>query len=311
MARMLQALKNLEARSKKPAAAGGLLGHLADNAGRTKPPAQPAANPAQPAPNPAPPAPNNTALVPVYLQAQDVAADSAAPVVAAPPAKPQPAPPPAIKRDRFGINRPPANLERAVRRTLTDSSRAQPFQQLAHRLARDVEQTDSKTLLWISIGESRGGYESLLHSAALLAEALEGPTLLIDADLGRRSLSGDLDYGQLTGLAELLKNDERPQPLCRPTAFERLSLLPAGRASYVDLLAGPRLENLLQELAGEYSLLLIDGGRSSDAAAAALARVSDATYFVVQLGVVEGCAAQAALRDFRAAGAKVLGCVAT
>src|SRR5262245_24793309 len=105
MARMLQALKNLEARSKRPAAAGGVLGHLADKLAPSKPPAQTAANPAQPAIG-------NAALVPVYLQAQPAMPDASAPIAkSSPPAanvKESPAvakspdPQPPIKRDRFG-----------------------------------------------------------------------------------------------------------------------------------------------------------------------------------------------------------------
>jgi Mrp family chromosome partitioning ATPase len=334
MARMLQALKNLEARSSRPAAEA---------------PARPPAPPATPdqtaaesleqasdllesiattppiaAPPPAEPAIREA--LPVLLQAQSVVAqspnaydDAAASVfvneqLLAPPRVP--APPPSARRnarrDTFGSARPPTSLERSVRRTLSDPSRSQPLTQLAHRLARDLEQTGSKTVLWIGIGESKGGHETLLHAAALLAAEQPGRTLLIDADLARRPLSEGLEYGQEPGLAELLKSDDAPKSRCRPTAFEKLSLLPSGLLRHIDLsAAGPRLEDVLKQLAAEFSLVLIDGGRSADLAASALARLSDATYFVVQLGAVEACEAQAALRDFRAAGARVLGCVAT
>jgi Mrp family chromosome partitioning ATPase len=92
----------------------------------------------------------------------------------------------------------------------------------------------------------------------------------------------------------------------------RLSFLPAGLARHTDLsAAGPRLEETLERLTAEFSCLLIDGGRTGDLAATALARQADATYLVVQLGAVETSEAQAALRDFRAAGARVLGSIAT
>ncbi len=68
---------------------------------------------------------------------------------------------------------------------------------------------------------------------------------------------------------------------------------------------------MLQTLESEYRLVLIDGGRTSELAAATLARLSDATYFVIRLGQTEASLAQAAVRDFRAAGARVLGCIAT
>ena len=333
MARMLQALKNLAARSPRPASGGGLLAHLAA------------------VPVPAPPAPNEPARsatesveqaselidglagsrptpapLPVLLQAQSVVVESPASYEDLPAsvfvAESLPAesvvvrsPPSAARRgkhDSFGAARTPTNCERSVRRTLSDPSRSQPLMQLAHRLARDIEQTTSKTVLWIGIGESAGGHETLLPAAALLAAEQSGRTLLIDADLARRPLSEALEFGQEPGLAELLKNDDPPLGRCQPTAFDKLSLLPSGLLRHSDIsAAGPRLESVLKNLAAEFSLVLIDGGRSADLAATALARLADATYFVVQLGVVEACEAQAALRDFRAAGARVLGCVAT
>jgi len=349
MARMLQALKNLEARSKRPELAGGLLAHLAERAAPTgipEPPAPPASStPATAAAqsfaavanllaavetseSPAPARPlRRQPPLPVLLQAQTVVMES--PLDYDIPS-PEPvfvteqlpeAPPTALlldtgrrvaKRERFGASRAPTTLERAVRRTLSDPSRAQPLQQLAHRLAGDVEQTGSKVVLWIGVGESTGTHDTLLHAAALLAAEQPGQTLLVDADLARRPLSEELEYGQEPGLAELLKSEEPARSRCRPTAFENLSLLPAGLLRNADASAvGARLEELLKQLAADHSLVLINGGRSADLAATALARLADATYFVVQLGAVEASEAQAALRDFRAAGARVLGCVAT
>jgi len=57
--------------------------------------------------------------------------------------------------------------------------------------------------------------------------------------------------------------------------------------------------------------VLIDGGRTPDRGVSALAPLADATYFVVQLGAVETFAAQAALRELRSLGARVLGSIAT
>jgi Mrp family chromosome partitioning ATPase len=60
-----------------------------------------------------------------------------------------------------------------------------------------------------------------------------------------------------------------------------------------------------------YGLVLIDGGQAGSELSAVLARQADATYLVVELGAVEASQAQAALRDLRAAGGRVLGCIAT
>jgi Mrp family chromosome partitioning ATPase len=202
-------------------------------------------------------------------------------------------------------------LERSIHRLLGDPVRARPLVDLAERLHRDADQTVSKTLLVVGVGPGSSTHETLLYTAAILAERM-GRVLLMDADLARRPLSEGLEFGHETGLSELLGNRETPRERCRPCALAGLSLLPAGLLRNVDLAtAGPRAEEVLRQLAAEFSLVLIDGGRSGDLAATTLARLADATYFVVQLGTVEASQAQAALRDFRAAGARVLGCIAT
>ena len=63
-------------------------------------------------------------------------------------------------------------------------------------------------------------------------------------------------------------------------------------------------------MSGKFDRVLIDGGRAGEPGVVALARQADATYLVVELGAVETSAAQAALAELRAAGARVLGCIA-
>ncbi len=87
--------------------------------------------------------------------------------------------------------------------------------------------------------------------------------------------------------------------------------LPAGLCQPPGPAATERWAKVLEQLSASFDCVLIDAGRTSDSAATHLARVADATYLVVQLGTVETSEAQKALADFRAAGARVLGCIAT
>jgi Mrp family chromosome partitioning ATPase len=183
---------------------------------------------------------------------------------------------------------------------------------MAERLRRDIVQYECKTLVFVGIGPASTTQETILYAATLLAEREQQSVLLIDADPARRSLTTGLEFETQRGLTELLSSDDQPRNYCQLTAVGRLSFLPAGLARHTDLsAAGPPLELTLEKLAAEFSCLLIAGGTTSDLAATALARQADATYLVVQLGAVEASEAQAALRDFRAAGARVLGCIAT
>jgi hypothetical protein len=221
-----------------------------------------------------------------------------------------PAAPPSLRPVRNLAN--PTAAERLVARTIGDPARGQALVRLVERLHRDLEQTTSKTVLLAGIGPESSTHDTLLHIAPLLTVRCRGNVLLVDADLERRSLTESLERGQQPGLGELLRGNESASEFCQPTATERLCFLPAGLALHVDLSAATgRLEQVLEELAGEFTCVLIDGGRTPDTAVRALAPLADATYFVVQLGAVETATAETALRELRSLGARVLGSIAT
>lgn len=322
MARMLQALKNLEARSAWPAAGAGVLSHLSDGAKQAAPPVESVV----PQP-PVPPLPQfflpPTAPGPEPLQ---FAAPSA--IVVQSPERFD-----AIAGDAIVVNsfdaretmpqreperppprpttRPPTGAERAVRRTLGEPHRRQPLADLAARLREDAHKTGSRTLLLVGVGPESATHETALHLASVLADE-GGRVLLVDGDLARRQISADLDDLQEPGFSNLVLEVQTTQQLVQPTAVERLSLLPAGTERFADLESSAGVvARSLGVLAAEFDLVLVDGGRAGDAGLPMLARLCDATYLVIQLGAVEATQAQNALRDLRAAGARVLGCIAT
>lgn len=318
MSRMLQALKNLEARSERPAAQDAAPSPAtppkpASPPKLTQPPT--AFVPAAPTVEPPPSAPAAPAPAPTLFSLPVTAPSSAAAVTVTPPAAPLAAKTPPPKRETLlhsrSATRQPTGIERAVRRTLAEPHRRQPLAELAARLRRDAHQTGSRTLLLAGIGRESTTHETALYVAALLAEE-GGNILLVDADLARRQLSTDLDDLQEPGFSDLTREGTDPATLVQPTAFEGLAFLPAGSQRFADLEnTSDRLARGLGQLAAGYDLAILDGGRAGDQAGATLARLSDATYVVVQLGAVEAAEAQQALRDLRAAGARVLGCIAT
>jgi protein-tyrosine kinase len=213
---------------------------------------------------------------------------------------------------RSNINKPTSiPLEQSVYRTLRDPLRSEPLRQLADRIRRDAERSESKTALLVGIESQGAVHLPLLYAAALVAET-DGEVLVIDADLNRRSLSNGLGAAHEPGLAELLSNAGPVRDRVRLTGLTGVSLLPAGRVLNSDLSTrSTRLEEILRNSTSDYALVLIDGGCSTDPAASTLARLCDMTYFVVRLGAVESGPARVALQEFRAAGARVLGCIAT
>jgi Mrp family chromosome partitioning ATPase len=207
--------------------------------------------------------------------------------------------------------RPPTGAERAVRRTLGEPHRRQPPADLAARLRQDAHKTGSRTFVLAGIGAESSTHETALHVASLLAEE-GGRVLLIDGDLARRLLSTDLDYLQEPGLSNFSRDSTALGDLLQPTGQSGLSFLPVGTQRFADLDASADvLVRSVGQLAAHYDLVLVDGGRTGDSSLPTLARLCDATYVVVQLGAVEASQAQQALRGLRAAGARVLGCIAT
>jgi Mrp family chromosome partitioning ATPase len=219
--------------------------------------------------------------------------------------------PPASPASPLPSPRPPTGAERAVRRTLGEPHRRQPLADLAARFREDAQKTGSRTLLLAGIGAESSTHETALHVASLLAEE-GGRILLIDGDPARRLLSTDLDYLQAPGLSNVSRDSAALSDLVQPTAQAGLSFLPCGTQRFADLEASADLlARSVGQLGAQFDLVLVAGGRTGDSGLAALARLCDATYVVVQLGTVEATQAQHALRDLRAGGARVLGCIAT
>ncbi len=235
-----------------------------------------------------------------------------------PPIMPAPAEPPLRRTARKTDLPPPAVLsrqatllERSIRRTLAEQEQSEPFRQLADRLKADLDQVGGRSILITGVGPASETHDVILGAAAVLAEAGE-PIVVIDADGIRRSLTNQLELTDGTGLAELARGEQPDtDPICA-TVFHNLYVLPMGKVRLPDVGAvANRLASLVQSLEEEFRLVILDGGRTSDRAAAPLARLCDATYFVVHLGDTESSQAQRALRDFRATGARLLGCIAT
>ena len=140
------------------------------------------------------------------------------------------------------------------------------------------------------------------------------PVTLIDADLRRPTMHRRLDLPNDAGLATLLTSDRPTREFRQSTGIENLSAISAGPQvpSPTELLTGPRMAAILEELAGDDGIVVIDSPPVLGLAdAPSLASVADGTAFVIEADRGGRGAIKAALRRLRAADANLVGAVLT
>ncbi len=209
------------------------------------------------------------------------------------------------------ISRSKTRLEQRVLDDLAHPSRSIPYRGLAEKIAQDLRLLSGRCLLFAGVGSASHGDDLLAHLAGLMAED-EAEVLLVDADFTRAGLSVGLGALKETGLGELLDHAGHGEELVLPTLLPNVSVIPAGRKALPDSLGViDHLAQLLAKLEERFALILIDGGIHTHAISPSLARLCDATYFIVRLGATDARTATTALKAFRGCGARVMGCVAT
>ena len=138
--------------------------------------------------------------------------------------------------------------------------------------------------------------------------------LLIDADLRRSSLHRTLGVEGSKGLTNLLTSLD--DPLAVPVTVEqgeaRFDLLPAGPLppSPTELIASPRMAQLLEAFAGKYDVVIIDSPPVLGLAdAPMMAAIADGTVFVIEAERGRSGSLKAALRRLRSMEPHILGAV--
>jgi len=111
------------------------------------------------------------------------------------------------------------------------------------------------------------GASRLTANLAVVFSQLGERTLLIDANLRAPQVSGLFKLNNRMGLSDLLAARADLSAITRIPAFVDLSVLPAGTQAPnpAELLSREKLQDLLQVLAGEYDVILIDTPPASDA----------------------------------------------
>ncbi len=178
----------------------------------------------------------------------------------------------------------------------------------------------SQALLVVS-GDAGDGKTSVAVNLATAFVAKEKKVLLIDANFRQPSLqtifpkmaANNLETEHFNfGLSSVLTNQCSYRDAVRPTGVEGLDVIDAGPlpSNPAELLAGPRMEELIKEHRRNYDHVIVDSAPLllvSDAKA--VARLVDATLVVFNAAATRRGAAQRTVRELEEVGATIVGCV--
>ena len=138
--------------------------------------------------------------------------------------------------------------------------------------------------------------------------------LLIDADLRRPSLHRRIGYDNVAGLSTLLTSHDPLAGVLHPSGVEGLTLLTSGiiPPSPTELLSSVRLEQILQEAARSFEVVVIDSPPILGLAdAPTMAALVDGVVFVVEADRSRRGSLKTALRRLRSMRPIILGAVLT
>jgi capsular exopolysaccharide synthesis family protein len=163
---------------------------------------------------------------------------------------------------------------------------------------------------------SPSGLEGKTTTASNLAIAFAQKgmrVLLVDCDLRRPGLHTLFGVPREPGLSQLLRGEAAVEEVVRVTDVERLTVLPAGpfpSVSATDLLDGGVMRSLIDALAADFDLVILDTPPVlATANAAVLGTQVDGVVLVVRAGQTDRDAARQALQQLAAVGARVVGAV--
>ena len=138
--------------------------------------------------------------------------------------------------------------------------------------------------------------------------------LLIDSDLRKPSLHRLMDTVRTEGFANVLARHRTIEEVTTKTATPNLDFIGCGPLppNPAELLSGPTLGIILNELRKRYDHVIIDGPPVLGLAdAVLLSSVTDAVIFIIQFNSSKSSQAKAAIARLRSGGATILGAVLT
>jgi len=193
------------------------------------------------------------------------------------------------------------------------SAFAEAYYSVQTALQFSTEQGVPRTMVVTSARPSEGKSTSATAIARYLAR-LGSNVLLVDGDLRNPSLHRLLKADSSAGLSNYLSGGRTLKELIQVTDTPNLSFMSSGPVppSPAELIAGPRIGELLKEAREFFDIVLIDGPPVMGLADAPLlaARV-DGTVLVVEAGGTGRNVVRGAINRLRVSNARILGVILT
>lgn len=192
------------------------------------------------------------------------------------------------------------------------SHAAESFRTLRTNLLFSTAVQTVRELIVTSAGPSDGKSTTAANLAVAFAQQGQR-VLLIDCDLRKPRIHTVFGHAQMPGLTNALLGGISIAELVRPTSIEGLSVLTAGPTppNPAELLGGARMRELLDKLAQNYDLLIIDTPPVLIASDAAILsrHAGGATLLVVRAGRTQAAALRDAMQQLANVGTRVIGTV--
>jgi capsular exopolysaccharide synthesis family protein len=202
--------------------------------------------------------------------------------------------------------------KRLVVRAMPTSRVAEGYRLLSTKLLlSNPNAPASRSVLISSVQGEDNTSEIAANVAATLAQT-GARVILVDANLRRPIIAQLFDIGQGRGLTDALANPSEPPELVTFDWAPRLSVLPGDPApsDAFELLASPRMVNLIGRLKGQTDILIIAAAPLlAHADSLILASHVDSVLFVARKGVIRRKVINHAMEHLRSLGAHVVGIV--
>jgi capsular exopolysaccharide synthesis family protein len=167
-------------------------------------------------------------------------------------------------------------------------------------------------IMLVTSAQTAEGKSTISYALGLGFARMGKRVLLFDADLRRPALHLRIGDDNQRGLSTLLTSQDALASVTRPSELPNLALVPSGPIplSPTELISSPRLEQILQEAARDFDVVLIDSPPILGLAdAPMMAALADGVIFVVEADRSRRGALKMALRRLRAMRPVLLGAV--